>query len=328
MSTPFNIMIVGQRGRIGYEALLFAASLREMDPDFSGRLIVAEPQRGPLWSFDPRIGNTELRAALEDLGAEIMPFENKVFGEIYPTANKAEGLAALPKGQPFLFFDSDTLVTGPISAIPIDFARPAASMRRENTWPVPELYGPSLSEIWAALYRAFDLDFPSSQDASQPLDYWRRYLYFNAGWFYGPCPAEFGQRFTDTMRIIRDEPPAELVCQPVYPWLDQIALPLVIHGLSGGRPGPELDPLDGPATCHWRVLPLLYAREADQVVDVLERVCAPNRIKKVLKLHEPFKRMVYQGRGDKVRALFDRANLPRREQAIRNRIKSNRLWMR
>ena len=48
----------------------------------------------------------------------------------------------------------------------------------------------------------------------------------------------------------------------------------------------------------------------------------------MLKTYEPMKRMIYQGRGEKVRALFDQANLPRREQAIRNRIKSEGLWMR
>ena len=37
---------------------------------------------------------------------------------------------------------------------------------------------------------------------------------------------------------------------------------------------------------------------------------------------------VYQGKGEKVRALFDRDALPRREQAIRNTIKKNGFWMR
>ena len=55
---------------------------------------------------------------------------------------------------------------------------------------------------------------------------------------------------------------------------------------------------------------------------------APNRIKKVLKGHEPFKRMIYQGRGRKARALFDRERLPRREQAIRNRLKREGYWLR
>jgi hypothetical protein len=40
------------------------------------------------------------------------------------------------------------------------------------------------------------------------------------------------------------------------------------------------------------------------------------------------KRMVYQGRGHKVRDLFDQDDMPRKEQAIRNRIKKNNFWMR
>ena len=75
-------------------------------------------------------------------------------------------------------------------------------------------------------------------------------------------------------------------------------------------------------------MPLLYARAPDAVITTLEKVSAPNRIKKVLKGHEPFLRMIYQGRGAKVRALFDQDDLPVREQAIRNRIKSNGFWMR
>jgi len=60
----------------------------------------------------------------------------------------------------------------------------------------------------------------------------------------------------------------------------------------------------------------------------MEQVAAPNKIKKLLKLYEPYKRMVYQGRGQKVRAMFDRNNLPRKEQQIRNKIKSAGFWVR
>ena len=41
----FNIMIVGQQGRLQYEAVLFAASLRAMSPEFAGQLIVASSVR-------------------------------------------------------------------------------------------------------------------------------------------------------------------------------------------------------------------------------------------------------------------------------------------
>ena len=326
-TTPFNIMIVGQRGRLQYEALLFAASLRHSDPDFSGRLIVAEPQPGPLWPDDPRI-EADVAEALRELGAEIVPFDSRTFGASYPHGNKIEGLRALPAGEPFVFFDSDTLVTGALGAVPFDFARPSASMRREGTWPVEEVYWPGYTAIWKSLYDRFGLDFDSSLDRGQPDEYWERYLYFNAGWFHGADPAAFGERFETYAREIRDAPPDPLVVQPLDPWLDQVALPLVIHSFGGGRPGPELSGLDGDVTCHWRVLPLLYARESDRAVAVLEEVCAPNRIKKLLKRHDPFKRMVYQNRGEKVRKMFDRADLPRREAPIRNRIKAANLWMR
>jgi hypothetical protein len=324
----FNIMVVGQNGRLQYEALLFAASLRHSDPGFKGRLIVAEPQPGPRWNSDPRIGNSDLRALLERMGAEILPFESRHFGEEYPYGNKIEGLAALPEGEPFVFFDTDTLVTGPLSQVAFDFNRPSASMRREGTWPEPPLYGPGYGAIWKSLYDRFGLDFESSLDLSQPDEYWRRYLYFNAGWFFYRCPREFGARFLDYALSVQGDPPEELASQSLDPWLDQAVLPLVIHSFGGGRPGPELNGLDGEITCHWRALPLLYARESDRVVEVLESVAAPNKVKKLLKLYDPFRRMVFQGRGHKVRALFDRDDLPPREKAIRRRIKQEGFWMR
>lgn len=134
--------------------------------------------------------------------------------------------------------------------------------------------------------------------------------------------------FTDYAVEIRDNPPEELVCQSLDPLLDQVALPLVIHKLGGGRNILPDGLLDGAATCHWRVLPLLYARESDRVVEVLNEVSAPNKIKKVIKQYDPIKRMIFQGRGERVRAMFDRDNLPTKEQKIRNRIKSAKLWMR
>jgi len=328
MTDSFNIVIVGQRGRLQYEALILAASLRAMSPRFAGRLFVAEPQPGPLWPGDPRISGAEIRARLAELGAETLPFESRHFGQAYPYGNKIEALLALPEGAPFLFLDTDTLVTGEISDVPFDFDRPTASLRRTGTWPEPELYGPGYTAIWKSLYDRFGLDFESSLDPGQPDEYWKRYLYFNAGFFFYRCPRVFGQRFLDYALSIRDDPPPELICQSLDPWLDQVALPLVIHALGGGRDTLPEGLLDGSVTCHYRALPLLYARESDRVVAVLEEVCAPNRLKKVLKEHDAIKRMIYQGRGHKVRALFDRDNLPRREQVIRNTIKRNGFWMR
>ena len=328
MAEPFNILIVAQQGRLAFEAVIFAASLRAADPGFSGRLIVAHPLRGPLWSGDPAPRDPDLVALLADFGAEVTGFESRHFGQSYPYGNKIEALAVLPPDVPFVFFDTDTLVTGPLSTVPFDFDRPSASMRREGTWPQIELYGPGYGAIWKALYDRFGLDFDSSLDRSRPDEYWARYLYFNAGWFFARDPALFGRRFLDWALSVRDAAPDELACQSLDPWLDQAVLPLVIHSLGGGRPGTGLEGLDGEVTCHYRTFPLLYARESDQAVRMLEEVTAPNRVKRVLKQYEPILRTVYQRRGLKARALFDRNALPRREQAIRNQLKKAGLWMR
>ena len=324
----FNVVVVGQKGRLSFEALIFAASLRHTTPGFRGRLFVAEPQVGPLWKDDPTITNAELRAALTDLGVEILPFENKHFGSSYPYGNKIEMLSALPRGEPFVFFDTDTLLTDDLMQVPFNFDRPGASLKREGTWPIPQIYGPGYTGLWKSLYDKFGLDFESSLDLSQPDEYWRRYLYFNAGFFFYRCPHVFGAKFLEYALAIRDDPPIELCCQSFDPWLDQVALPLVIHALGGGRDALPEGMLDGTHSCHYRFFPLLYARESDRAVTVLEDVTSPNKFKKVLKEHNAIKRTIYQGRGHKVRALFDQDNLPRKEQAIRNRIKSNGFWMR
>ena len=74
--------------------------------------------------------------------------------------------------------------------------------------------------------------------------------------------------------------------------------------------------------------PALYARESDHVVEVLETVAAPNKFKKVLKTYDPMKRLVFQGKGARIREMFDRNNLPHREQLIRKAIKAKGLWLR
>jgi hypothetical protein len=150
------------------------------------------------------------------------------------------------------------------------------------------------------------LDIAPTIDTAQPDEYWQRYMYFNAGWFFGASAPAFGRRFLDTACTIRDRTPAQVVIQELYPWLDQIALPLVIHALGGGRPSAALAGLDGDVTCHYRLLSLLYARESDRVVEVLETVANRPDLRPILRDYEPVKMMVYQNKGRKARALFDR----------------------
>lgn len=323
-----NILIVGQDGRLSYEALLFAKSLERASPAAAKRLYVAEPENGPLWKGNPRMRDKDLRKTIESTGAQIVTFQSIHFGQTYPHGNKIEALRALPPNEPFVFFDTDTLILDDPDKVPFDFKKPSASLKREGTWPKLELYGPGYHDIWGSLYDMFGMDVNKAIDKSQPEEFWKRYPYYNAGMFYYRCPREFGRIFEDMAIAIRDHPPKELVCQPLDPWLDQVALPLVIHKLGGGPKVLEEGWIDGRTSCHYRFLPLLYARESDEVVALLEDIAAPNDVKKLLKQYEPALRFIYQGRGEKARALFDRNNLPKVEQNIRQRLKKNGFWMR
>jgi hypothetical protein len=328
VAKEFNVFAIVQGGRLEYEAVLFVASFFNKNTNFAGRLILGEPQPSERWSEDPRIQNPQVRKLLLDLGAEIVPFQDGVFGSRYPNGNKIIGLTALPENEPFVFFDTDTVFTGRINAVPFDFNKPTASLNRENTWPVPDIYGPGYAEMWRSLYDQFNLDFDSSLDLSQPDEYWKRYLYFNAGWFFYKDPAEFATYFTHYATEIERAPPWQIETQELHPWLDQIALPLVIHKLGGGRDTIPRGLLDGDVSHHYRYLPLLYAVASDAVVETLEKTLAPNAIKKVMKSYEPALRLVYQGKGHKIREMFDRENLPRKEMNIRQQIKKKNMWFR
>ena len=323
-----NILIIAQEGRLSYEAILFTLSLGVNSPELAKRLYIAEPRFTDLWQRDPRVKDREIRAMLEASGANLVTFESQHFGSTYPNGNKIEALRVLPKGEPFVFFDTDTLITDDLTAVPFDFSKPSASMKREGTWPTIELYGPGYHEIWASLYVKFGMDVETALDPSQPIEFWQRYPYYNAGWFYYKCPAEFGTLYEKYAVAILKSPPKELACQKLDPWLDQVALPLVIHKLGGGPDLLNPGYLDGKTSCHYRLLPLLYAREPDRTVKLLEAISAPNPVKKILKQYDPFLRMIYQGRGAKVREIFDRDDLPVKEQAIRQKIKKAGFWMR
>jgi hypothetical protein len=122
-----------------------------------------------------------IKEALIALGATIASFDSMHFGQSYPHVNKIKGLAVLPAGTPFVFFDTDTLITGDSAKVTFLFSRPSASMCGFATWPVEELYWPDYTAIRKSLYDRFGLDFQSSLDLGQPDEHWERYLYFNAG---------------------------------------------------------------------------------------------------------------------------------------------------
>ena len=135
---------------LGLRSLAFCGITAPSQPWFS-KLLIAEPQPSPKWPNDPRL-KPDICEDLEGLGAEIVPFSCKHFGADYAYGNKIEMLFSPPKGEPFVFFDTDTLITSDLTNVPFDFDRPSASLRREGTWPKPPLYVPGYSGILKSLY--------------------------------------------------------------------------------------------------------------------------------------------------------------------------------
>lgn len=325
---PFNLLIVAQGGRLQYEALLFTAALRETAPHLLPHLHIAEPQPGPLWPEDPRM-SPAVRDWLKEQGAQLCPFESQHFGQDYPYGNKIEALRCLPPNENFIFFDTDTLLLQDLSKLEIPFATPSASVKVEGTWPEPQPYVATLRAIWQSLYERFGLDITATLNPRRSPEHWEHYLYFNAGWFFGPCPQAFGERFTRYALEIRTTPGDILAAQTLTPWLDQVALPLVITAFGGGRPPTELAGLDGAVSHHYRTLPLLYASAPDATLDFLERISADKPLKRLLRDWEPAKKLIYQGKGrSKVRPLFDQENLPLREEVFRKTLRKEGWWMR
>ncbi len=97
---------------------------------------------------------------------------------------------------------------------------------------------------------------------------------------------------------------------------------------AAGGPGRTLPALTARSPAIGASCPLFFARESDAAVAAMDRVAADPKVAAVLKDYPPFRKMLYKGQGAEVRALFDRANLPRKEQAIRNAIKRANLWVR
>ena len=323
MATIRNILIVAQDGRLQYEALLFAASLRHFPENRDLRLVVAEPQPGPLWQGDPRISRPAIRRELRALGADIIPLHSKVFGARYPQGNKLEALALLPTGEAFAFFDTDTLITGPIAGVVA--GPPTASVGVEPTWPREPLYGPSLAQIWGALYDRFGLDMAPTLDTRFGADDWRRYLYFNAGWFTGACPHQMGERLLHYAAAIERDPPPELATQTLFPWLDQIVLPLAIAAEGGGRRDTGLD---GPKSLHYRALPEIYAYASDHAVDILEQVTRAAHVWDIFNQHVAFRRMIFKENGPALRQIIAGTPPPFTYWARRKQIMDAGYWVR
>ena len=87
--------------------------------------------------------------------------------------------------------------------------------------------------------------------------------------------------------------------------------------------------LDGWASCHYRNLSLLYARESDAVIALIEELAADPRIAPLLAGDEAMQRLVVMGEGrSRIRPLFAGEDPAPQEKAARQRLRRAELWFR
>src|SRR5437868_1260080 len=131
---PLNVGMVAQGGRLGYQALLCAASIRSFHSANQVRVFICIPNKTDLWRDDPRVDDPDLLQSFARYNCEIVRFDNLDFGLRYPHSNKFYSILALPNSEPFLFLDSDGILVAPIRRENLNFQQPAL-LPAAASWP-------------------------------------------------------------------------------------------------------------------------------------------------------------------------------------------------
>ena len=208
---PMQIVFVIQRGELALKALLLAYSLRKQ-LGATPRLVAACPDYADWGTL-----NTDVLAVLQQLKVELLHFTPQ-FAPDYPIGNKVSALALLNEQQPAMFLDSDMLCLAPWKStdiIPLEAAEQlslAAKPADLQTW--------GNEQQWLQLQHSLDLPMITHR-LHCTVDGKLTQPYFNAGMLATYHPKQLAAHWLQYCKLIRnlDEPP-----EPIYPWLDQIAL--------------------------------------------------------------------------------------------------------
>ncbi|MEN8709948.1 MAG: hypothetical protein ABF310_08045 [Paracoccaceae bacterium] len=316
-----NVLMILGSNWLEYEAAIAVDSFKQFNPSIP--LYLAQPVASKLWPHPPR--STRV-AEFEGLGAQVIDFENRHFGVRYPIGNKIEALFALPKGEAFAFFDTDTVFTGALDLGRLDLSRPMASLKRSDTWPNLRKTSAQRGDIWRAVYTAAHLDPKDIENPNCDIHAFERYPYFNAGALYGPCPHKLAQLWLATARAIETSDDPLIRAQSLNPWLDQVSLGPTIAALDGGQDEAGAQYLDHEASCHYRRLSFAYAREDDRVIAQIE--ASAQRTGHITHGHDAVRPLLHEGIGQEIRRAFYPRPRGEDEATLRKALKSQGYWLR
>ncbi len=210
----FCFVFVCQAGELEIKSLLLAASLRQyVQGDYE--LVAALPQPVARWGTL----STTTTALLQQLDIRTVPITNNI-DENYPIANKIACLGIATPAEKIIFLDSDILCLQPIilnNYFSADFNAKPADLATFGKNP----------QLWQKVYQLFQLPLPAWQTLSTVS---RELMlpYFNAGVIAIKNNPKFANTWEECCRIID----ADTSISHKRPWLDQIALPVVITRLN------------------------------------------------------------------------------------------------
>jgi len=284
-----------RNGASMYEALITAACMKDL-ADLLARLkVFHQPQSGA--------GDDTFQAvirAFDALGVQMDPNGGEGFGDDLWRSLPFFGLRSLSDTS-FVVVDPGTI---PFGTAAFDDTHIYASRSVVPTWPKEHLYGAPRQEIWRGLFETFNVPIDPVLNPSVHDSGWRHWPHLDGRLVAGENAKAFGDMFAETAKHLLKDDIDILATQDVRAKLRQAVLPLVFaqqgHSAQGfGNPEQDFKHVF-PASR----LAYFYTAAPDEAVDHLEASVSPNPIKKVLKLYEPAKRLIYQGKGRDLRTRF------------------------
>lgn len=283
-----NIYIIGQNGRLQYEALLCMISFLRCNNAGAANLFVCTPKNSSLWDTNPDMSNSEIAETLRSLGVNVVTFDNTHFGTRYPHSNKVYALAALPPDEPFIFFDSDHIFKAPLESVVIDFKKPIAR-QTALAWPVVNKTNYSRAELWQAIYDMFNMSTSNWFRDDFPISDPRRFPYFNGGVFFGDAAGKYFNRYKYFMEELDENPPEQLDKWSLYPFLDQVTLPLVMKDLGGLNDYYDGDYPFNSISKHYFAIPYLFFQPNNEWQKISESIVNDPQFSKLFEADETFR---------------------------------------
>ncbi|MEM9716974.1 MAG: hypothetical protein AAF826_10710 [Pseudomonadota bacterium] len=171
-------------------------------------------------------------------------------------------------------------------------------------WPKEFLYGPKRAEIWRQVFDAASEDIKRATDPSHHENSWRHWPELDGMIVAGPSATTFGACFAEHAQHILDQPPNSLETQQPRKNLHRIVLPLVLVELEAEIQKATDLSRHALHVQEFRRLAYFYSSAPEDALAHFEAAVSDNKFKKILKLHEPYKRLIYQGKGRDLRDRF------------------------